>query len=284
MKKLNTPLMRLVLAAVLWSLGGLLIKLIDWNPLAIAGGRSAIAAIVMMIYIRKPTVQLTKNKVFGALAYTGTLICFVSANKLTTSANAILLQFSAPVWVALFSTWFLKEKITKLDWITIISVMGGMLLFFMENIGGGHIFGNIIAITSGVFFAAMVIFLKFEDKGSPVEITLLGNIFVFLVSIPFFFNIEITPKAILALLALGIFQIGFAYILYTSATPYVSSVEAILIPVIEPLLNPVWVMLFLGEVPGMFALIGGTIIVFAIVIRSLIQANKEKKLKLKSQM
>jgi len=276
-----SPLMRMVLAAILWSLGGLLIKMIDWNPLAIAGGRSAIAAIVMMFYIGRPTVNLSKNKFFGALAYTGTLICFVSANKLTTSANAILLQFSAPVWVALFSTWFLKEKITKLDWITIGAVMGGMVLFFMENINGGHVFGNIIAIISGVFFAAMVIFLKLEDNGSPVEITLLGNIFVFLVSIPFLFGITLTLKAVLALLALGIFQIGFAYILYTSATPYVSSVEAILIPVIEPLLNPVWVMLFIGEVPGIYALIGGIIIVSAIVIRSLIQARQEKKNKLK---
>jgi len=276
-----SPLMRLVLAAVLWSLGGLLIKLIDWNPLAIAGGRSAIAAIVMMFYIGRPTVKLSKNKLFGALAYTGTLICFVSANKLTTSANAILLQFSAPIWVALFSTLFLKEKITKLDWVTIGTVMGGMVLFFMENINGGHVFGNLVAITSGVFFAAMVIFLKLEDNGSPVEITLLGNVFVFLISIPFLFGIEITLQSILALLALGIFQIGFAYILYTSATPYVSSVEAILIPVIEPLLNPVWVMLFLGEVPGPFALIGGVIIVSAIVLRSLIQSKQEKMAKKK---
>ncbi len=276
MKKNNAALIRLVLAAVLWSLGGLLIKLIDWNPLAIAGGRSAIAAIVMMLYIRKPTVSLTKNKVFGALAYTGTLICFVSANKLTTSANAILLQFSAPIWVALFSTWFLKEKITKLDWITIGAVMSGMVLFFIENINGGHVFGNIIAIVSGIFFASMVIFLKFEDNGSPVEITLLGNVFVFLVSIPFLFGITFTTQSILAILALGIFQIGFAYILYTSATPYVSSVEAILIPVIEPLLNPIWVMLFLKETPGIFALLGGSIIVMAIVIRSLLQAKINK--------
>lgn len=213
------------------------------------------------------------------MAYTGTLICFVSANKLTTSANAILLQFSAPIWVALFSTWFLKEKITKLDWITIAAVMGGMVLFFMENIGGGHLFGNIIAITSGIFFGAMVIFLKLEDKGSPVEITLLGNFFVFLVAIPFLTGITLDMKSILAILALGIFQIGFAYILYTSATPYVSSVEAILIPVIEPLLNPVWVMLFLGEVPGLFALLGGFVIIVAIIGRSLIQANRAKKSK-----
>lgn len=274
-----SPILRMVLAAVLWSLGGLLIKMIDWNPLAIAGGRSAIAAIVMMFYIGKPTVTLSKNKLLGALAYTGTLICFVSANKLTTSANAIVLQFSAPVWVALFSTWFLKEKITKLDWVTIGVVMGGMVLFFIENISGGYVFGNIVAITSGVFFALMVIFLKFEDKGSPIEITLLGNIFVFLVSIPFLFGITITLKAILTLLALGIFQIGFAYILYTSATPYVTSVEAILIPVIEPLLNPVWVMIFIGEVPGFYALVGGIIIIAAIVIRSLIQSKQEKIVK-----
>ncbi|MBN2899348.1 MAG: EamA family transporter [Clostridia bacterium] len=274
-----SPIMRMVLASVLWSLGGLLIKMIDWNPLAIAGGRSAIAAIVMMFYIGRPTVKMTKNKFYGALAYTGTLVCFVSANKLTTSANAILLQYSAPIWVALFSTWFLKEKITKLDWITIAAVMGGMVLFFMENINGGYVFGNIIAIISGVFFAAMLIFLKLEGNGSPVEITLLGNVFVFLVSIPFLFNIVVTPKAILTLLALGIFQIGFAYILYASATPYVSSVEAILIPVIEPLLNPVWVMLFIGEVPGLLALIGGIIIVSAIVIRSLIESKQEKTLK-----
>jgi len=261
----------LIITSILWSIGGLFIKLIDWNPLAIAGARSGIAALVMICYLRKPILALNRNKLLGALCYASLLILFVTANKLTTSANAILLQFTAPVWAALFSWYFLKEKIRISDWATIIAVMLGMTFFFVGDLDGGSTAGNLIAILSGIAMAGMVIFLKLQDSSSSVEMTLLGNIITFIIALPFFFGTVPNLRGILSLLVLGIFQLGISYILYVTAVKYVSSLEAVLIPIIEPLLNPVWVLLVAGESPGGFSLVGGVIVIGSIILRGLYQ-------------
>lgn len=259
----------LVTASILWSIGGLFIKLVNWNPMAIAGARSGIAAIVMFLYLKKPIIHLGKTKLLGACTYSSLLIFFVTANKLTTSANAILLQFTAPIWVVLFSIIFLKEKIKKSDLAIIIFVMLGMILFFIGDLGQGTIIGNFIAILSGISMAGFVIFLKLIKDGSPVEMTFLGNIITFVIAIPFFFQSIPSLNSILGILILGIFQLGISYIFYTLAVKYVSPIEAILIPVLEPLLNPFWVFLFTGEIPGTYAFIGGLIVLIAISVREL---------------
>ncbi len=265
----------LVMASVLWSIGGLFIKLIDWNPMAISGARSGIAAVVMLFYLRKPKLHFNKMMLFGAICYSSLLILFVSANKLTTSANAILLEFTSPIWVALFSWWFLKEKIQKYDWFSITFVMAGMCLFFLQDLQGGHQLGNLIAIMSGIAMAGMVIFLKLQKESSPIEMTLLGNVFTFIICLPFFFGSAPNLQSIAALLVLGIFQLGVSYILYTKAIPHVSAIEAILISVLEPLLNPLWVFWITGELPGRYALWGGMIVIITVVARGLYQANKK---------
>lgn len=269
----------LVIASTLWSIGGLFIKLVDWNPLAIAGARSGIAAIVMLFYLRKPVQSINKNKILGACSYASLLILFVTANKLTTSANAILLQFTAPIWVALFSRWFLNEKPDKSDWIAIAAVMFGMTLFFVGDLNSGNIIGNIVAVLSGIAMAGVVIFLKLQKEGSPVEITLIGNIITFAIALPFFFLSVPSWNSILGLIILGVFQLGISYIFYTLAIKHVSAVEAILIPIIEPLLNPVWVFLFTGESPGSYAFWGGTIVILTIITRGLHQHRKAYKLR-----
>lgn len=272
-------LIYLVITSVLWSIGGLFIKLVDWNPMAIAGARSGIGAIVMMVYLRQPIKFSGKFKLLGACSYSTLLILFVTANKLTTSANAILLQFTAPIWVALFSGWFLKEKIKVSDWITIIIVMFGMTLFFIGDLGSGNTIGNFIALLSGIAMAGMVIFLKLQNEGSPVEMTLIGNILVFVIGLPFFFKSVPSPNSIWGLLILGVFQLGISYILYTTAIKYVSAVEAILIPIIEPLLNPIWVFMFTGEAPGSYAFLGGSIVIITIITRGMYQQRKKQVVK-----
>lgn len=266
----------LVVTAFLWSIGGLFIKLVDWNPIAIAGARSGIGAVIMLLYLKKPlrSLKLGKIKLLGACSYASLLILFVTANKLTTSANAILLQFTAPIWVALFSGWFLKEKPTKSDWITIIIVLFGMTLFFIGDLKSGNIAGNFVALLSGIAMAGVIIFLKLQDESSPVEMTLIGNIFTFIIGLPFFFLSVPSLKSISGLLILGIFQLGIPYILYATAIKHVSAIEAILIPVIEPLLNPVWVFLFTKESPGIYTFIGGMIVIIAIITRGLYQQRK----------
>lgn len=276
----KTALMYLVIASVLWSTGGLFIKLVDWNPIAIAGARSGIAAVVMLIYLKKPVKRLSKIKVLGGCSYASLLILFVTANKLTTSANAILLQFTAPIWITLFSRWFLKERIKKYDLITVITVMIGMVLFFIGDLKGGNMLGNFIAVISGISMAAVVIFLKLQDEDSPVEMTLVGNMITLAIAIPFFFLSIPNLKSILGLIILGVFQLGISYIFYTAAIKHVSAIEAILIPILEPLLNPVWVFLYSGEVPSYWAFLGGTLVITAIIVRGFYeqkQANKPPK-------
>ncbi|GFZ31473.1 membrane protein [Clostridium zeae] len=260
-------LLYLILASILWSIGGLFIKLIHWNPIAIAGARSGIASLVMLLYLRKPINIKDKTKLFGALNYSCLFILFVTANKLTTSANAILLQFTAPIWVVLFSKKFLKESIKNYDLLTIFFVFIGMILFFLGNLNTGNMLGNLLAILSGVAMSGVVIFLKLQKEGSPTEMALLGNIITFLIAIPFFLPFLPTLQNVLALLVLGIFQVGISYILYTNAVKYVSPIEAILIPVLEPLLNPIWVFIFTKEAPGFNSLIGGLIVVLSITLR-----------------
>jgi len=262
----------LVLAALLWSLGGILIKLIDWNPLAIAGVRSGIAALLILTILRRPQLNWSFPQVGGAISYAVTVILFVIANKLTTAANAILLQYTAPIYVALFGAWFLKEKTSWLDWLTIFFVLGGMTLFFIDDVTTGGLLGNILAIFSGVAFACLVLFMRKQKNESPLESVFWGNVLTALVGLPFMFQSMPNTSSWIGLLLLGIFQLGLSYILYSIAIKQVRALEAILIPVVEPILNPVWVFLLLGEIPGPWALVGGAIVLLSVTARCIILA------------
>lgn len=269
-EKRTRSLIFLALTALLWSVGGLLIKSVDWNPIAIAGTRSAIASVLIAAVLRRPKVTWSFAQIGGALSYAATVILFVTANKLTTAANAILLQYTAPIYVALFGAWFLKERTGWLDWAVIAAVFGGMSLFFLDELSSGHFWGNIIAILSGLSFAGMVLFMRRQKHESPLESVLLGNLLTAFIGLPFMFQGPLPQvSGWVALSLLGLFQLGISYILYASAIKHVTALEAILIPVIEPLLNPVWVFLLLGERPGPWALLGGVVVIVAVTFRSL---------------
>lgn len=267
----------LVLAALLWSMGGLLIKLVNLNAVAIAGGRSFFAALLMLAIIRKPNMKFNKYKVCGAFSYAGTVILFVMANKLTNAATAILLQYTAPIYVALLGAWFLKERTTMLDWATILIVFGGMFLFFMDEMSPGGLLGNIYAILSGVFFAFVVLLLRKQKDESPVEMVFWGNVITAMIGLPFMYGTMPDISSLVGIFLLGTLQLGTAYILYALAIKHVTALEAILIPVIEPILNPIWVFLAFGELPGHWAFAGGFIVLVAIVGRSVIITMKSKE-------
>lgn len=264
----------LVLASILWSTGGILIKLVDWNPIAIAGSRSLISSIVVLLYLKKPKITWSMAQIGGALSYTATVMLFVAANKLTTAANAILLQFTAPIFVAILGLLILKEKIKSYDYIAILVVFGGMLLFFIDDVGRGSMLGNILAVISGFFLACVTIALRFQKDGSPVETTLLGNLLTFIVSIPFVAKGLPDIRSILAIIVLGVFQLGIAYILYALAVKHLKAIEAILITVIEPILNPIWVFLFAGEKPSLYAVLGGLVVIITVTARSIIVSKE----------
>ena len=272
--KRNTAIKYMFIASVLWSIGGIFIKLINWNPMAIAGSRSAIAALVMMVYLKKFKFKINKSMLICACSYSLLVILFVSANKLTTSANAILLQFTSPVWVALLYRAILKQKISRIDGITIIFVILGMIMFFIDELEMSYLLGNILAILSGIVMAGMILLFQQQKENSLVEITLLGNVITAIVGIPFYFISSPGMESVLPLFILGVFQLGIPYLLYVLAIPNVTAIDAVLIPVLEPLLNPLWVFIFAKESPTLFSLLGGGLVLLSVTVRGIIMSKK----------
>ncbi|MBP6506475.1 MAG: DMT family transporter [Opitutaceae bacterium] len=260
---------QLLLAALFWSLGGLLIKSADWPPLAVAGGRGLVAAVFLALTNRPLRFTFSPVQLLAALAYAGCTVLFVVATKLTTAANAILLQYTAPVWIALFGAWFLHERASRTDWLTIFVVLGGMGLFFADGLELASVLGNVTGVLSGVCFAAMTIALRRQKDGSPVESIILGNVIAFLIGLPFMIGAPApSPTGIAAIIALGVVQLGFSYWLYARAIRHVTALEAVIIPVVEPILNPVWVFLASAEKPSPWALLGGVIVLTAVTLRA----------------
>ncbi len=267
----------LVACSLLWSTAGLLIKVISWNPLAIAGMRSLIGGLVILAWLRRPRFTWSRTQILCAVAYAGCMICFVVANKLTTAANTILLQYTAPLYVAILGGIFLGEKTGWLDWVTVGIVIGGMALFFMEKLTFSGLWGNLIAIVSGIFFAGAIVLLRRQKQGSPLESILLSHGITFLVSIPFLWSRPPSVAGWGGIAFLGVIQIGLASILLSYGVRHVSALGSIFTAMLEPLFNPLWVFLVLGERPGAFALTGGAIILVTVTARSVLTILQERK-------
>jgi drug/metabolite transporter (DMT)-like permease len=259
----------LLLAALLWSFGGLLVKWIDWPPLAIAGGRALIAAAFLALTQRGLRFTWSATQLGAALAYALCTLGFVVATKLTTAANAILLQYTAPIWVALFAASLLGERASRSDWVAIGTAFAGMALFFADSLGPGRLAGNLVGIGAGISFAVMTLLMRKQKAGSVTESIILGNLIAGLIGLPFVLEAP-SPGASGwgALAALGVVQLGVSYALYARAIKHVTALEAVLIPVVEPIMNPLWVLLFLGEAPGPLAICGGLLVLAAVVWRA----------------
>lgn len=259
----------LVATAALWSLGGVLIKWVNWHPVAIAGTRSLIgAALIGIAFRHELRFTWSFEQIGGALAYAGTVVLFVIANKLTTAANAILLQYTAPIYVVLFSPWFLGERVSRRDWLILFTMMGGMVLFFLDELTLDGYLGNGIALSSGLCFAWLTLFLRRQKDGSALPSLLLGNLLAGVIGLPFMLQSLPDLSSWIGLLLLGVVQLGLPYILYALALRHVLAVEGILIPMIEPVLNPLWVFLMMGEQPSPWAIVGGAIILGAAIFRA----------------
>ena len=273
------PPVQLLLAALCWSLGGVLIKSIDWPPMAIAGGRSAIAIPMILLCIGRPRFTFSRAQIGGALGYAGTVILFVFATRMTTAANAIFLQYTAPIYVALIGRWYLGERASRIDWVVIAVALLGIALFFLDRLTVAGLWGNIIALGSGLAFAAVALFLRKEKAGSPVASIVLGNVIVALAGLPFMLQApSLGEGGLWRLVLLGTVQLGFPYVLYATAIKQVTALEATLIPLLEPVLNPLWVMLALGERPGPWAIVGGLLVLCAVLGRGVIMMRATRLL------
>jgi len=262
----------LLIASVLWSLGGVLIKLIDWHPLAIAGMRSAIAVPLILICTGWPQFTFSRAQIGGAIAYASTVILFVLATRTTTAANAIFLQYTAPIYVAALGPWWLGERTRAIDWLMIGVALGGIGLFFLDQLTLTGFWGNIWALGSGLSFACMALCLRQEKGGSPATALLLGNIVAAVIGLPFVLTSPPPSGVWLPLLVLGTVQLGLPYVLYSIAIQRVTALEASLIPLLEPVLNPLFVLWMLGERPGPWATVGAGVVLGAVLVRGVMIA------------
>jgi drug/metabolite transporter (DMT)-like permease len=269
----------LIITALLWSSGGILVKGIEWHPLAIAGMRSFIAAIVIRLSMRKPKFTWSTPQVGGALCYSATVILYVLANKLTTAANVVFLMYTAPIYVIIFGPWFLRERATGQDWLAVGAVMIGIVVFFFDQLSSEGLMGKLLAVLSGMTFAWMTLFLRRQKRSSPLESVFLGNVLAAIIGLPFFLTEKLPEiNGILMLLAMGIFQLGISYVLYTKAIQKVRAFEAVLITMLEPILNPLWVFLLYAEIPSLWALVGGVIVLVTVTCQGIAtrKANRQQ--------
>ncbi len=273
--------LQMLACAIMWSISGLIIKYIDWSPLAIAGGRSLISAGVVVAFMvatkMKPVVN--KDVIWAGISLCGCVTCFVTANKMTTAANAIVLQYIAPAFVLIISALFLKHKLKKMEVAIVASTFLGIILFFVDEIDFGGMMGNFVAICSGLFMAVMFVFNGKLELDARMTGILIAHMLTATIGIPIGFatyETVITGQDIFLLLVLGIVQLGIPYVLYALAASKISPLSCSLIGMIEPLLNPIWVAVFYGEVPGFFALLGGLVVIVSVVIYNVWEEKQEK--------
>ena len=238
--------------------------------MGIACIRSFIAGSLVLLYMRKTHMKLVINKhsLFGGIALAGTMLLFCSANKLTTAANAIVLQFTSPIFVMLISAVFLGARFSKADILAVVFTFLGISLFFLDELDGGNMLGNFVALGSGLTFGCYYISLGGSPEDERMSAVAIGNILTFTVGLPFFIagHPQVSAVPVLVIILLGVIQLGIPYILLARASGYCPPLVCSLLGALEPLLNPVWVLIFDGEAPGLFALIGGVIVILTITV------------------
>lgn len=256
------------IASILYSIGGLCIKVIPWNGMSINSARNMIAVAVIGCYLLLTRHKLRFNRfiALGALCICGTNTLYSVANKLTTAANTIVLQFTAPVFVILLSILFWKRKPKKLDLITCFAVLAGIVFFFLDGLEMGGMAGNVLALISGLCYAGVFLMNDMPDS-DPICSVFWGDCLSIILGFPFLLQeTAFSATAIISIVVLGAFQVGVAYILMCRGLKTTPPVMASLITGIEPILNPIWVAIFYKETVGPLALVGAVIVIGSIII------------------
>src|SRR5438552_13771708 len=259
-----SPLLLVFGAAILWSTGGLFIKATSLSAFELSFGRSLLAAITIAFVTRKEGFGLNRISAVTSILYAALLILFVLATKLTTAANAIFLQYTAPVYVLVLEPLFYKEKFRRRDLITVACCIGGMSLFFVGKLQPEDVQGNLLALASGACFACYFLLLRHAKarEVNRASSVIYGNLLVVIVAAPVGLSAisHLGLQDLARVGYLGVVQIGVAYLLFTQAMARgVRSLDAGIIAYVEPVLNPIWVFLFIGERPAKWAIVGGAI-------------------------
>jgi len=273
------PLLFVLAAALLWSTGGLFIKWIQLSAYELSFYRSLLAALTVAFFTRREGFGINRMTVLTSVLYAGLLLFFVLATKLTTAANAIFLQYTAPIYVLILEPLFYKEKFRRADLVTVVACIAGMSLFFVGKLRPQDVSGNMAALASGVCFAFYILLLRHphSQRINRASSVIYGNLLLVLITAPM--GLTAIPKLAVwdagVVAYLGVIQIGVAYTLFTLGMARgVRSLDAGIVGYIEPVLNPVWVFIALGERPSRFALAGGAIIIVAVMVHTLLGARR----------
>lgn len=257
-------------AAILWSLAGVFIKFLDLHPLTIVFYRSLFASLVFIPFLSRSEVRFSAPLLVSVVSYTAAISAFVSANKLTTAANAIVLQYTAPVFVFLLARLLLGQKISRLNGAVLAASMVGVAIISFDSAGEPEMAGVLTALSSGVFFAIYMVNLEKAREVSPVFLTCVNNLACALMLLPLVRSqLALSLDQWTVLAVMGALQLGLPYFLFSLGLRTVSLQEASLIALIEPVLNPLWVALVVGEVPSPATIVGGAMILAALALRYL---------------
>lgn len=254
------------LSALCFSLGGLFTKLLPWQALSIGSGRCILSTLVLLIFAKITKHRFTFNKtvLFGGLCLCATVTTYVIANKMTTAANAIILQYSAPIFIIVFTLVLFHKKPSQLEFVSCIFVFTGIILFFIDGLESGKMVGNLIALSSG-FFYAFVCMMNSFDEADPMSSMLIGHSLSALIGLPSLIQeTAFTSVTIFCIFILGVFQLGLGYVLFTEGLKTTSPISVSLISTVEPILNPILVAVFYGEMISFTSFVGAIIVLITI--------------------
>lgn len=279
--KAYVGMLMMVACALLWSLNGLSIKLVPWNSMVLAGwrGLAGAGALLVMMKLLKYPLSLNLRAVLIGLCVCVTGFLFIVANRLTTAANAIMLQYTSPMWLMAMGIVFFKKKYRGLDYAAVTLTLVGIALFFLDELTPGGALGNIIALVDGCTLAGVYLLVGESDEAHRLSGIWSGLAMTALIGIPFSFVYppELSPATVSLVAVMGVFQLGVPYALYSLAINYCPALGCVLIGSAEIVLNPVWVWLAVGEVPDTFALIGGALILVTITLWCALGGAKPKE-------
>ena len=267
----------IILAAILWSTAGVFVKALDWQPVSILAGRGLFTSLLFLLYLRRLPRKVTPWTLLAAGGSIATQFLFITSTKLTTAANAIFLQYTAPIYVVLLAYWLLREKPSRTDWISMGIIFLGLLLFFGDQLSPDGFYGNILAVLSGLTSAVMMVSFRAQKNSTPEDSVLIASLVIAVFGFPSVLKESWTISNWSAVAYLGIFQIGVAFIFFAKGIKQIQALEANLIGTLEPILNPVWVFLFLGEQMGKSALLGGLVVLVGVIVSAVGSARTDKE-------
>lgn len=266
----NKGILLCMMSGFLFSIGGVCVKLIPWNAMAINAGRHLISFVIVGCYLllTKHKIEINKMVVLGSIALAATHITYTYATKLTAAGNAIVLEYTSPIFVILIMLLFFKQKPNKLDLVTCAFVFGGIICFFIDSMSSGNALGDFFGLLAGVCYASFYV-ISTRDKADPLVGLWIGNAICTIVGIPQLLQLDLgaqTRSTWVALLALGVFQVAVANICLAKGLASTPPVTANLLNAIEPILNPIIVAWIYHEYLSPIAIVGMIIVLATVLV------------------